>query len=288
MDVFVIGGSGLVGGNIVEYCRENKYPVEATYHSVQTDETTVKLNKQNHQKVREVLERHDPDIVVDTAAFHAVDKCETARERAWEVNAAGTAAAAQAADHIGAHFVYISTDYVFGDTVGDAPYAETDPVAPANYYAQTKYAGEQAAKVPDTWTILRSSVIYGLASDNFLTWVLGELRKSNRVGIVDDQVSTPTYAPDVARACVDVAERGLTGLYHAAGPISLSRYQFTMSLAEVGGYDTGLISAITSEELGQEAPRPRDSSLDSTHLYDAIDHRFQQPETSFREIIRRS
>jgi dTDP-4-dehydrorhamnose reductase len=242
------------------------------------------VDKRDAETVEEVVATVNPDAVVDTAAFHAVDDCETERDTAYQVNATGTRNVAAAANGVGAHYLYLSTDYVFAGDAEDAPYTENDPVAPLNYYGGTKYAGEQAAKVAETWTVLRPSVIYGVERANFVTWVLGELAEGNEVGIVDDQVSTPTYAADLGQACVDILQKGHTGLYHAAGPSSLSRYEFTVELAKAYGYDADLVEPITTEELGQEAPRPTDSALDSSHLYDRLGRTFRPPNEAFDEM----
>ena len=283
MDFLVIGKSGLLGSQIVEMANSHANSVSGTVYSRNIDGVR-RLDKCDASRVEEIVDDVRPDVVFDVAAFHAVDDCETQRTQAFDVNARGTYNVAQAADGVGAHYVFVSTDYVFPGTPADAPYDEESPVKPCNYYAQTKYAGEQAAKVADEWTVLRSSVIYGLASDNFVTWVLSELREGNEIGIVDDQTSTPTYAPDLARACVDVAEGNLTGLYHATGPESLSRYEFTRRLANVYGYDPDLVAPVTTEELGQKAARPTDGSLDSTKLYDAISYEFRPPTDAFEAI----
>jgi len=284
MKLLVIGGSGLVGSNIVDQAIDHDIRVRATYYSEETDNTDTELDKTNAERTATIIREFDPDIVVDTAAFHAVDDCEIERDRAWTVNAAGTRNVAAAADAVDAHFVYLSTDYVFSGDPTEAPYSEDDPVSPLNYYARTKYAGEQAAQIPDAATVLRPSVIYGLANSNFVTWALGELEDRNELDIVDDQVSTPTYAPDLAQACLAVAEQGVTGIYHAAGPESLSRYEFTLQLAEICGYDPDLVSPISTEEFGQDAPRPEDSSLNSTILYEQIDQIFKRPEQAFTEL----
>jgi dTDP-4-dehydrorhamnose reductase len=284
MNILVIGGSGLVGSNIVEIAKEAGEDVHATYRTNQTDVTGIELDKTNPSRTAAVIEDANPDVVVDTAAFHSVDDCETDRDKAWSVNASGTRNVAVAANTVGAHLIYLSTDYVFPGNPDEAPYGESDPVRPLNYYAETKYAAEQAAKIADTSTILRPSVIYGLAASNFTTWALGELEAGNELQIVDDQTSAPTYAPDLAQACLSVAENDLTGLYHATGPSSVSRYEFTTSLADVYGYDSDLINPISTEEFGQDAPRPEDSTLDSSRLYDAIAYEFRAPEDAFREM----
>jgi dTDP-4-dehydrorhamnose reductase len=284
MTLLVIGGSGLVGSNIVDKATGEDFEVYATYQSEETEQTDVQLDKTDVEATHSLVREIDPDYIVDTAAFHAVDDCETKRATAWEVNAAGTRNVAVAANEVDAHYVYLSTDYVFPGNSKETPYTEADSVAPLNYYAQTKYAGEQAARIADTATVLRPSVIYGVASGNFLTWALGELAAGNEIDIVDDQVSCPTYAPDLARASMEIFRRETTGLYHATGPESVSRYDFTIKLAETCGYDSELVSPITTEEFGQEAPRPSDSSLDSTRLYDAIEYEFRGLESSFTQI----
>ena len=284
MEVLVIGGSGLVGSNIVEKAHDLDADVAATYHENPVDHTDIELDKTDAETTQQVVTDVAPDLIVDTAAFHDVDACETHRDQAWTVNPTGTRNVATAANSVDAHLVYLSTDYVFPGDPDDAPYTETDPVAPLNYYAETKYAAEQAAKIADTSTILRPSVIYGLASPNFVTWVLGELRDGEEVGIVDDQTSAPTYAVDLAHACLEVYQNELTGLYHATGPQSVSRYEFTETLAQVYGFDTDLVQPISTEELGQDAPRPEDSTLDSSRLYESIEYRFSSPEDAFAKM----
>jgi dTDP-4-dehydrorhamnose reductase len=284
MDVLVIGGSGLVGSNIVEKAHNIDADVTATYHQNPVEHTDIELDKTDSEATRNVITDVDPDLIVDTAAFHDVDACETNRYQAWTVNAAGTRNVATAANEVNAHLVYLSTDYMFPGDPDETLYTEADPVAPLNYYAETKYAAEQAAKIADQSTILRPSVIYGLASDNFITWVLGELRAGEEVGIVDDQTSAPTYAPDLAHACLEVFQQNLTGLYHSSGPSSVSRYEFTETLADVYGFDTDLVQEITTEELSQDAPRPEDSTLDSTRLYASIEHSFKASEEAFVDM----
>lgn len=284
MKLLVVGGSGLVGSSVVELALAHGWDVRATYRTRESEHAAVVLDKTDAERTAAVVERFEPDVVVDAAAFHDVDACETERDLAWAVNAAGTRNVAVAADGVGAHLIYLSTDYVFDGDPSGAPHAEPDPISPINYYAETKYAGEIAADIAAASTVLRSSVIYGTGRSNFATWALGELEDGEELRIVNDQVSAPTYAPDLARACLDVAANGETGLYHAAGPASLSRYEFTTALAQAFGHDTDRVTPITTEELGQSAPRPADSALDSSRLYDAIDYRFRRPEAAFAEM----
>lgn len=284
MDVLVIGGSGLVGSNVLESGVDAGHDVTGTFHTNDGSTVDRHLDKTSEESVDGVVTEMDPDAIVDTAAFHDVDTCETDRTKAWTVNAEGTQNVAAAAAAVDAHYLYISTDYVFGGNPEDAPYTEGDAVNPVNYYARTKYAGEQAARTASNWTILRTSVVYGLAKPNFVTWALSELRAGEAISIVDDQVSTPTYATDLARACIDVIEAGATGVYHATGPESLSRYEFTRRLADVYGLNPSLVTPISTEEFGQDAPRPADGSLDSSELYDELSWTFAPPTDAFETM----
>lgn len=287
MRILVIGGSGLVGSNLVEECERRGHTVFGTYRTSDDGDLDYQLDKTDEEATRNLVCELDPDTVVDTAAFHAVDDCENDRALAWRVNAAGTRNVATAVNDMETHLVYLSTDYVFPGRPSETPYVEDDPVAPLNYYARSKYAGEQATRIADQYTVLRPSVIYGLANGNFAAWALSELEAGEEIGIVNDQTSRPTYAPDLASAILDVAENDLTGLYHATGPESVSRYEFTRALAEIFGHDRDLVNPITSEELGQEAPRPRDSSLDSSALYNAVTTTFDPPTSAFERMAKR-
>lgn len=283
MDVLVIGGSGLVGTNLMAECRGRGHDARGTYYASEDDDLEA-LDKTDPAAVSDLVEEYEPDAIVDTAAFHAVDECEHDRGRAWRVNAQGTANVAAAAAEVDAHLLYLSTDYVFPGDPETAPYGEDDPVKPCNYYAECKYAAEQAARLADRTTVFRPSVIYGRERQNFVTWALGELESGNEIDIVDDQVSRPTYAPDLARAAIDALEAELTGLYHATGPASSDRYEFTVTLAEAFGFDEELVAPISTAELGQEAPRPADSSLDSSRLYDELGWSFDPPRVAFERM----
>jgi dTDP-4-dehydrorhamnose reductase len=288
MHLLVVGGSGLVGTHVVDHATDRGHEVSWTYLTADDpDSDAHRLDKTDATAVETLLADLDPDAVVDAAAFADVDACETERDRAWAVNATGARHVARAAATVDAHYVTLSTDYVFPGDPDAAPYGVDDPVAPPNYYGVTKYAAEGAARIADDWTVLRTSVVYGSSPANFATWALSELDAGNDIGIVDDQVSTPTYAPDLARAIVDVVEDGVTGLHHAAGPTSLSRYAFTRRLAEAYGHDPALVGAISTAELGQVAARPADGSLDSTPLSDRLGWTFREPREAFEAMRQR-
>ena len=286
MKILVIGGTGLVGSNLIQYNSETDHKIVGTFHTETSEKPEIShsLDKTDDTAVSRVITEVNPDAIIDTAAFHNVDLCENERKKAWDVNAQGSRNVADAANTVNAHYVFISTDYVFDGTPSEAPFREDDPVNPINYYSRTKYAGEQAARIASKWAVLRTSVVYGISKPNFVTWAVSELQDGKEIDIVDDQTSTPTYARDLAKACVDVVEESVTGVFHATGPESLSRYEFTQRLAKTYGYDRSLINPISTEEFGQEAPRPEDGSLDSTQLYEKLGWEFTAPETAFERM----
>jgi dTDP-4-dehydrorhamnose reductase len=287
MHVLVVGGTGLVGSHVVNHAIDRNHKLSWTYLTDEAegvDTHSYRLDKTDPDAVNALFAELNPDAVVDAAAFADVNACETDRDRAWTVNVTGTRHVAAAAASAGAHYLTFSTDYVFPGDPTAAPYTVDDPVAPPNYYGVTKFASEGAARIADEWTVLRTSVVYGDGSANFVTWVRSELEAGNEVCIVDDQASTPTYAPDLAQAAVAVVEEDVAGLYHATGPTSLSRYAFTQRLAEVYNYDVGLVTPIATAELGQAAPRPADGSLDSTPLYEYLGWTFRAPREAFEAM----
>jgi len=185
------------------------------------------LDVTNTDSVMAGMARYRPTIVINTAAFHRVDRCEDHPHEAYLVNAVGALLVARAAVHAGARSVYISTDYVFS---GDKPpaedgrltpktaWVEDDPVRPVNVYGASKAAGEQAARVADPrHLIARVSSLFGVApprnkGDNFIEAILKKARAGGPLRVVSDQWITPTYTVDAARAIVRLALSGAGGV----------------------------------------------------------------------------
>jgi dTDP-4-dehydrorhamnose reductase len=204
-----------------------------------------------------------PKIVVHGAAMTAVDACETSRAEAWKINVGATALLAGlcAASH--ARLVYVSTDYVFDGRLGG--YRESDGLSPLGVYAQTKAAGELAARtICENTVVTRTSVPFGPyahVKKDFVRWLREELQANKRVSIVRDQVSNPTYAPDLARMIVRLAISEFKGIVHTAGATSLSRLDFAQRIAREFKLDESLIDAIDTSNLKQAAPRPLNAGM---------------------------
>ncbi len=262
--LLVIGGSGLLGTKVAALGRES-YRVVATHRGGAPALDGVEfaeLQKENLDEGRALIRRVKPDAVVDTAAFHNVDKCEEQKDLASAVNAVSTGAYAEAAQDLGARYLFISTDFVFDGVRG--AYKESDVPRPVNVYGETKLAGERAtlAANPD-FLVVRPSVVYGWDDTrlNFATWLLTSLRDRKSVNIVTDWIGSPTLADSLAEACLKVLGAREGGVYHLAGPDAMSRYDFAVRLARAFRQDASLIKPVTSKEMTMKAPRPPNSSL---------------------------
>jgi len=204
-----------------------------------------------------------PDWVVHAAAATDVDGCEREPERAMVVNAEGTRLVAEGCRRAGAGLVYLSTDYVFDGRKG-APYTEADTPAPLNAYGRSKLEGERAVRsVVSRWLIVRTAWLYGTQGKNFVKSILGKVKDGEPLGIVDDQVGSPTYAADLAGAVALLLSLGLTGVFHVTNGGSCSWYEFTREILRLTGVDVTSVKRITTEELSRPARRPGYSVLEN-------------------------
>ena len=204
-----------------------------------------------------------PDWVVHAAAATDVDSCEREPDVAMAVNAEGTRRVAEGCRRAGAGLVYLSTDYVFDGRKG-APYTEWDAPAPLNAYGRSKLEGEGAVRsLVSRWVIVRTAWLYGAYGKNFVKTVLAKAAAGEKLQVVDDQVGSPTYAADLARAVVLLLSRGLSGVYHVTNSGSCSWYEFTREILRLICADVVSVDRITSDELNRPARRPAYSVLEN-------------------------
>lgn len=234
------------------------------------------LDIADEQSVRRVVAEYGPDIVINAAAYTAVDMAETERDIAAAVNAKGAGYLAEAASSIGAPILHISTDYVF-DGSKPAPYIESDPVAPLGAYGQTKYAGELAvADANANHVILRTAWVYSAHGKNFVKTMLRLAESRDEVSVVADQYGSPTYAPDIAatliaitdlyRADQDALKRGV---FHMVGSGEANWAVFAEGIFELSGKrggPTATVNHISTAEYPTPAARPKNSRLGGTRL----------------------
>jgi dTDP-4-dehydrorhamnose reductase len=218
-------------------------------------------------KARHLLREVAADAVYCAAAMTHVDGCETQPEQAMRVNGHAPAVLAGAAAEAGIPFVFFSTEYVFDGANG--PYGEDAPAHPINVYGRSKWMGEvEVRKAHPQALVLRTTVVYGFdpAGKNFLY----SLRRASLDGrpfrVAGDQISTPTYNPDLASAAIQLVRAKATGVFHVCGSERLSRYDFACRALRAMGLDGNTISSATTKELAQIAPRPLSAGLLSTKL----------------------
>ena len=279
----VIGAGGQVGEKIGQLAQAKSHHVIGAYKSrapeTQFSETLV-LDKTKKDDVERAVSKYQPDVVIDTAALHNVDYCESHPDEAMAVNRDGTANLALAATSVRAKFIFVSTDFIF-DGVG-APYTEESEPRPLSMYGMSKVEGEKKTLSigKDNAAVCRPAVIYSWVKStrsasgsssgkplNFGAWLASQLQSKKEVKIVTDQITSPTLADDLAAAIVVIAEkRSASGIFHTAGATALSRYDFSIKLAEKMGYDKTLIHPIDSSQLKQVAKRPLNSSLLSERI----------------------
>lgn len=207
-----------------------------------------------------------PDVVIHSAAFTAVDACESDPERAFAVNALGTRNLAEAARHCGAHLVYLSTDYVF-DGLLDRPYREWDEPNPLSVYGCSKLAGERELGPGDT--IVRTAWVVGRHGANMAKTVLRLGRKgSGELRFVSDQKGSPTVASDLAAKVLELALGRRPGLFHVTNQGETTWHGFACEVLSAAGLDPRRVVAIKTSELEppRPAPRPANSVLDNAAL----------------------
>jgi dTDP-4-dehydrorhamnose reductase len=206
-----------------------------------------------------------PEILINCAAFTAVDDCETQEDLATAVNGTAVGHLAAACREADALFVQISTDYVFA---GDAekPYTERDPVAPQSAYGRSKLRGEEMARTAPRHLIVRTAWLFGLGGRNFVEAIRGQVDAGvERLRVVADQRGCPTFCDDLADATLDLTAAGATGTFHAVNSGITTWHGFAVEIAGLLTADVEVVP-VTTREFPRPAPRPAYSVLDTGRL----------------------
>ena len=262
MRALVVGMSGQVGGALREALAARGHEVTGTYGGNPV-EGAWPLDIRDHAAVEHAVMFVKPDWIFCPAALSFVDYCEDHADEAFAINRDAPLHLARMGQRLGAAFVFYSTDYVFDGRGG--PFAEEDPARPLGVYGRSKLEAEQAllGAVPRTLVARATSVVYGpeRQEKNFAYQLIRACRAGQTYRPAVDQRASPTYNRDLAAASVEMAERGLTGLYHVAGAETLDRHAFALLVADVFGLDRSRLLAVKTAELGQKAARPLDGGL---------------------------
>ncbi len=255
MRVFVTGSGGQLGRDLAGALSGHDL-VLATHQD---------LDVGDRDAVMGAITSTRPDLVVHAAAWTAVDACEDEPDRAFRVNSFGTRNVAEGARAVGAHLVYVSTDYVF-DGEKSTPYHEWDRPNPRSVYGMSKLAGER--ELDPQATVVRTSWVCGEHGNNMVKTVLRLAGSEGGLAFVDDQRGCPTFTADLAAKIRDLAVARLPGVFHVTNQGAVSWYEFARAVLDAAGGDPGRVRPIKTADLDppRPAPRPRNSVLDNAAL----------------------
>ncbi len=253
--------------------------------------TSSELDVTDRVEVLHAVTSVRPTVIVNAAAYTAVDRAEDDEARAFEVNATAVGYLASAADAVGALLVQVSTDYVF-DGTKKGWYQEGDPLCPISAYGRTKAAGEAAALEARQSVVLRTAWVYGATGSNFVKTMLRLAAQRDRLGVVGDQVGCPTAAADIAATIVElVGSWTTTGILpyrilHVAAPDSASWFDFAVAIFERAGLSEGVsVDRLTTADYPTRAVRPANSRLDTTRLAAFLGHRLPPWGDSLERVL---
>jgi len=260
MKIAVIGSTGQLGTDLIKTLGNGHEVVGLVHKDIEVADYDSCL----------ILKKHQPDMVINTAAFHKTDQCEEEPLKTFSVNALGTRNLAMITKEIDATTVFISTDYVF-DGSKKEPYTEDDVPAPINTYGISKLAAEHFTRQNPKHYIIRIASVFGAAGasgkgGNFVETMVNKAKKGESITVIDDMWMSPTYTKDASSTIKKIIEKQLPyGIYHATNKGYCSWYQFAEQIFQLTGLTPNLTPTKT-EQLTMKARRPRFSALKSIKL----------------------
>lgn len=275
------GTTGQVGGAIHSLTQNHEFEWIGV--------SNLECDLTDHEAIKQMFEKYQPDYFIQVAAYTAVDKAEDEQALSYAINAESTKLIAQLCKQYKATILYISSDYVY-HSVQDQPIKETDPCSPQGIYAKSKYEGEEMIRnILAEHLIMRTSWVYDKDGHNFVNSMikLGEARDA--LTIVADQYGAPTYAPDIATAMIKMVEHidqstqkdKLYGTYNFSNSGVTHWAGFAEEIFKIKGIDCQ-VSEITTEQFGAPAPRPKWSVLSTAKFKNA----FEMPIRSWQACLR--
>lgn len=253
------------------------------------------LDLERPASIAAVIAAAAPDVVINAAAYTAVDQAEDESERAFRINSAAAGEVARAARRAGARIVQVSTDYVF-DGARKGPRAETDPTCPVGVYGRSKLEGEhRVAEANPDHVVLRTAWVYSAWGRNFVRTILGAAERGEALEVVDDQRGNPTAADDLADGLLTLVAAwrvrprlGLGRTYHLAGTGEATWFEFATAIVEEAarqGLPAVPVTPVRSADRPSRAPRPANSVLDSARFAADVGYRAPPWRRSMAEVV---
>ncbi|WP_291530423.1 dTDP-4-dehydrorhamnose reductase [Bacteroides sp. UBA939] len=260
MRVLITGANGQLGNEMQVLAKENP---QHTYFFTDVQE----LNICDELAVWRYITENQIEVVVNCAAYTAVDKAEDNGELSYELNQEGPGILANAAQINGAAMIQVSTDYVF-DGTAHVPYTEDCTPCPNSIYGLTKLGGEtKVLRLCEKAMVIRTAWLYSAYGNNFVKTMIRLGHERDSLGVVFDQIGTPTYANDLARAIYVAINNGIVpGVYHFSNEGVCSWYDFAIAIHRLAGITTCKVSPLHTDEYPAKAPRPHYSVLDKTKI----------------------
>jgi dTDP-4-dehydrorhamnose reductase len=267
MKILLTGSNGMLGSYLAKKLSQSEHTTWATgkkecrlpSHLLLANFTYQSMDVTLKDEVDQIVSSVKPDVIIHSAAMTQVDDCEQNKSLCYSINVDGTRNLLSAAEEINARFCLISTDFVFSGASG--PYGENAPTGPVNYYGQTKELAEQLVMSSHlNWSIARTILLYGKADpskrSNFIYWVKQNLEVGKNIKVVNDQIRTPTFIPDLANGIALIIEKNARGIFHLSGKDILTPYQMAILIAKHLNLDQSLIEPVDASVFSQLGKRP--------------------------------
>ncbi len=279
MNILITGCNGQLGNEMQLLEKEN--PQHQWFN---TDVQELDITKVD--AIRQFVEEHQIDGIVNCAAYTAVDKAEENEELCTKLNAEAPAYLAKVIGDRGGWMIQISTDYVF-DGTHHTPYVEEDDTCPNSVYGRTKLAGElNVQKFCEQSMIIRTAWLYSTFGNNFVKTMIRLGKEKPELGVIFDQIGTPTYARDLAVAIVTAINKGIvSGVYHFSNEGVISWYDFTKAIHRIAGIRTCHVNPLHTAEYPTPANRPHYSVLDKTKFKQTYGIEIPYWEESLKDCI---
>ena len=279
MNILITGCNGQLGNEMQLLEKVNP---QHTYFNTDVAE----LDITDREAILQFVNENQVDGIVNCAAYTAVDKAESNEQVCDLLNRVAPGYLAEAVEQRGGWLIQISTDYVF-DGTNHTPYVESDPVCPNSVYGRTKLAGEQAAQQACSRTmIIRTAWLYSTFGNNFVKTMIRLGKEKPELGVIFDQIGTPTYARDLAAAIFTAINQGVNpGVYHFSNEGVISWYDFTKAIHRIAGITTCHVRPLHTSEYPTPAARPHYSVLDKTKIKQAYGLEIPYWEESLKECI---
>jgi len=281
--IVITGASGMLGRALCEVLGAN-YDIVGLDITSTTPSQFCNVSDQTQISARIKVEK--PEIVIHAAAYTNVDRCEIDSKKAKLVNVQGTKNVAQACKNSRCSLVYISTDFVFDGKKG-AAYLETDTPNPINVYGESKLEGEKHIQsILEDFFIIRTSSLFGRGGRNFVDAVLNKTQSRDRIKVVNDQLSSPTYVKDLAEAIESLIslKEATKGIYHVTNSGSCSWYELANEIKKIAALKIEIIS-VSTEQYDSPTERPKMSALDNARYQKCVGKKMRPWQEALKEYI---